>query len=267
MDSNYLKKKLALDKRKKIRNDRMLKIFLVFFVVGYVFFFSSTYIFPKMYRNLDITDVGQTINMEDYIFTLDAWDYAEDDNTFEIILEVENLTLESKPKYDFVCKKNDNVYNTKIYKRIGNKFIIRVYGISRWADVSLNIEAGNKSATIYMDDKSVNKIGSLKERTNEEYEVYIVESKIKGMEHHLKRLDAKKNELDKKMRLAYTKLDKLEKEKKFQTKEEKKVTDDNKSKLGTELGQLKQQLDDVMEEIKEYNNKIKLQKKILDEMT
>ena len=74
--------KSAREKIKQLqyrRSDKNLKIFLVIFIIGFAFFFSSRLIFPKVYRGIDVAIPGDVIDMESYIFTLESWDYAEDD--------------------------------------------------------------------------------------------------------------------------------------------------------------------------------------------
>ena len=104
--NKFLQEKLKLDKKKKERTDKMLKIAVLVIVLGYVFFFTSNFFFPKIYKNKEVTPIGNEINMEDYVITLDSWDYSKEDRSFELIFEFKNLTTKLKPEMEFTCMKD-----------------------------------------------------------------------------------------------------------------------------------------------------------------
>lgn len=258
MDIAYLKKKIKLDRKKKARNDFLLKLFICIFVVGYVFFFLSNYFFPKVYKNIKITDIGTNIDLEDYIFTLDTWDYAKKDKAFEVIFSVQNLSFDKNPKYEFTLKENDKVYRGKIKKNIDNKkVIVHFSNISpRWTEITMTINAGGKVGRINMNDKEVNRVRHIKKRSNTEYIIYSNETKIKGLKAHVKKKENERDELVKKSEYAYKKLDELEKKKGSEVGDEIEAGNKNRSKLGLEMENLKGDLDMVMLDIEESKQKI-----------
>lgn len=245
--------------KKKGRSDYMLKIFIVIFLVGYGFFFTSNYFFPKIYRNIDVINVGKIIDLEEYIFTLNSWDYSKDDNEFEIIFNVQNLTLDEKPKYNFTIKAGDKVFRNKIHKNYDNKLlVVRVYDIpKRWTEVNVSITAGDKTVQTGMNDKIVNKVKKIENRNEKEYKIYANKSTIRGLKNNIKEKESDLKLLEKKTRKGHKKLEELEVEKKSMTKKEQEVLDNNKSKIAGELGKLKAEMDSTIVEIEENKDRIK----------
>lgn len=264
MREKYRKKKEALYKLQRAKNDRMLKIFLVIFFLGYTFFFTSNYFMPKMYRNLDIANIGEVISMDEYILTLDTWDYSRSDKAFEIIFEVENLSVNEDLDYSFKCFTGDDIKLGKVYKKIGNLVVVRFDNVpGRWTDATLKIQIEDKETSLSMNDKEVNNVKAIKERNDEEYTKYALENKIFGMEKHLKALEDKKASLNETMEKTYEKLLQLEGITEFQTEEEKTITENNKSKLAREMESAKADQDEVLYQIESISGRVKAYKEQL----
>ncbi|XVG95669.1 hypothetical protein ACGCUP_00060 [Eubacteriales bacterium KG125] len=246
--------------KKKGKSDYMLKIFIVIFILGYGFFFTSNYFFPKIYRNIDVINVGKIIDLEEYIFTLNAWDYSRDDNEFEIIFNVQNLTLEENPKFHFTVKAGDKVFMNKIHKNYDNKLlVVRVYDIpKRWTEVKISITAGDKTLQTGMNDKIVNKVKKIKNRNEKEYKVYASKSTITGLKNNIKVKEKELKSLEKKTRKAYKKLEELDGGKTSLTKKEQEVLANNKSKIAAEVGKMKAEMDSRIVEIEENKERIKM---------
>jgi hypothetical protein len=248
------------DKVKQVKNrrsDRSLKIMLVICILGFAFFFSSRYIFPKVYRGIDTAIPGDVIDMENYIFTLESWDYAKDDNAFEIILSVQNLTLNKKPKYDFVLKADNDVIETKVHRIIkGERIVLRAYNVpGRWTEVTLSISAGKHNSHIGMNDKEVNKTDKLKSLSNKEYEIKAGKALMDGLRIKMIKEEKEIQKLDEKINYAYDKLVKLEEQKEQQTEKEKETTNASKSQIANEMERLKGELDVKMTEYNEHKAK------------
>lgn len=255
------------DQKQKKRSDFLLKAFLAIFVTGYAFFFASPYIMPKVYHFDEITNIGQSISMDNYILTIDSWDFAKEDKTFEVILDIENLTLNKKPDIDLLCREGDKVYASEIYKDIGKgKIVVRIENVNRrWIEVIFSITIDDKTVNLYMNDKTVNTVSKLKKRSNQEYSIYAAESQIKGMKTLIEDIRKEQQETDKKMNDGYKKLEELqEKKEKEQTAENKSLIESNISKISTELENLKAKQDESFLEIENYEAKIAAKEKELE---
>ncbi|MDY6037490.1 MAG: hypothetical protein SPI74_00600 [Eubacterium sp.] len=250
----------VISKIKHIKNrksDRSLKIMLIICILGFAFFFSSRYIFPKVYRGIDIAIPGDVVDMENYIFTLDSWDYAVDDKAFEIILSVQNLTLNKNPKYDFVLKADNDVINTKVYRIIKDeRIVLRAYNVPRrWTEVTLSISAGRYNSHIGMNDKEVHKTDKLRSLSNKDYEIKASKALMDGLKVKIIKEEREIKKIDEKINYAYDKLVKLEEKKEQQTEKEKEQTNASKSQIANEMERLKGELDVKMAEYNEHKAK------------
>lgn len=252
-------KKLKIKKKIK-SSDRVLRIFALIFVVGYAFFFSSNLFFPKIYKGLDTAYIGQVMDLREAVFTLDSWDYSETDDMFEILLDIKNLSLDEKPKYNFqIFTKNKNIKG-EVIKIIDDKLIVvRFSGIpNRWTEAKLTIEAGDNLYRLGMNDKKVHLVSDIKERSDKEYLEYSKLSKIDGLKEFISAEEKEVRKLDKKLNYAYTKIEELEKGKENQTEKEIEITNNNISKISADAENIKGQIDTKMIDIEDAKERIKI---------
>lgn len=264
--NRYLKSKLAFDKKLKKRNDVILKIFIAIFICGYLFFFTSNLFFPKVYKFDEINYVGQTIDAEDCVLTLDSFDYSKKERSFEIIFEVETLTV-GEEDWDIICRHGDKMYDAEVYCKPEGLLVVRVYGVDRrWTEVILTVTYGTKSANLHMNDKEVHEVSEIQERTDHEYKVYALEQKIEGMKESIKRIETEVAERNKKINAAYEKMDQLESKKKYQTEQQQQETENRKSKIANEYEKLLAEQDEAMLAINELKASIKIQSELYNEI-
>lgn len=258
-----IKIKKFTDKRKG--SNVSLKAFCLIFIVGYVFFFSSNMFFPKVYKNIDTVNIGKIIDMDEYILTLDTWDYSKEDREFEIIFSVQNLSLKENPNYMFSFRADDKVYVTQIKKNINDEFlIVSIKNIPRnFTEGILTITVGDKSTYIGMNDKIMNKVDTIKTRKDSDYIYYSKKCKIKGLKEYIKREEIKIKRYDKKINYAVSKLENINEAKDNQTEKERELTDQNISRLASEIEREKGKLDESMINIDEAKKRIENIKKEL----
>lgn len=265
MDKGFLKEKIKFNEKKAKRSDILLKISVLLIVVGYIFFFSSRYIFPEIQKKFDSFPIGNTIDIERYILTLDSFEYAKEDETIEVILSVDDLTIEKEKDLSFYIREKSSIHEGTIYKEIGDDMIVvRFSGISSsWSEVFMTMESKNKTSTIKMNSVDTKKVESLEDKSDKEYRKYASHSKIQGLKDTIERENMLVNELEEKQVVAYERLDALENKKVNQTEEEQKQTELNKSKIASEMERLKADMDEALERIAEAQRKIEFQEIVL----
>lgn len=263
-------KEMTKKVRRAKKSDFVLKAFLAIFIVGYAFFFLSPYIMPKVYHSDSVTNIGENISLDNYILTIDSWDFAKEDRAFELILDIENLTLNKNPKIDMICREGDKVYKAEIYKDIGDdKKVVRIKNVNRrWIEVIFAITIDNKTINLYMNDKNVNTVAKLKDRSKKEYLIYAAESRIKGMKNIISKIKEKQLETDKQMNEGYDKLEELraKKESEDQSTENRSLIESNISSISTELENLKAEQDESFLEIEQYEAQITAEEKKLEKL-
>lgn len=267
-DKNFILSKIRFKNKKRSKSDRALKVFIFIFTFAYIIFFTSNFFFPKVYRNIAVAQIGKVFNLDDYMLTLYSWDYSDKDDAFEIILGIENLTLEKEIDYSFIAMQKDKIYDCNIYRKIGDDMLVlRVYGVSdSFSEVRLEAGLGKKKAYLNTSYKAVNKVEKLLDKTDKQYMIYASESKIKGIAKNIEDLQADLDKLKDKMNYAYEKINSLEEKKKSQSEEEAKLTSESISKISTELEKLKSEADENLIYIQNYREKIQKEKQKLKEL-
>lgn len=260
MDKGFLQATVEQREKWKKQSDRGLKVFLLVFIAGYLFFFSSRYFFPKIYKGVEAAPIGTVTEMGDYTFTLDAWDYAPKDRAFEILLDVLNVSLDREPKYIITCRAGDEIYKSEVYRQMDDMLVVRVYDISpRWTEVSLTISVGNANYKIGMNDKSVANIGHLSELTDTAYKIHACQSRIAGYEKTLAELEATQAKKEADIEYSYTKLADLTAKKAAQTQAERTETEKSIQKLSTTQVKLQSELEQIALDEKALKDKIAAQ--------
>lgn len=253
--------------RKQRASDRALKLFLVTFIAGNIFFFASPYLLPTVTKDVTPTPVGTVIEIGDEIITLDAWGYSEKDRAFEILLEVESLSLDDSEKLDFSCKCGTDFYPVTVDKVINdNLYVLIVKKVSRrFTDASLTIEAakGDEEAyeKIYATDESVSDISTAV--SDNDYLIFAANSKIKGYKTQIRTLKRKQADLDEQLVNSVQMISDLEEKKKLQTDTEIEETDSAISKISSDAEGIQAELEEVTLEIQDLQEKIKNQKTII----
>ena len=267
MNSKFLQAKLASERRRKIRSDRGLKIFLVVFVLGYSLFFFSRYFFPKIYKNVAIARYGDVLELGDYTLTLDSWDYAEDDRCFEILFGLQNLSLDREPDISFTCRSGEDICRDTIYRLTDDLLVLRVRDVPRrWAQVSLTVRADDERQKIWMDDRQVHVVDALTDKSDHAYAVYAAQNRIRGYETTLSELAQEKAGIKADIEYTYAKLEQLTAKQASQTTWEQEETADDIRTVASKQTQLQNDLEDLLLQENLLKEKIEGQKLKLQQL-
>lgn len=250
-----------INNRKK--SDNSIKLMILVFMFGYLFFFTSKYTFPKVYTNAETTKPGDIITSEDYQVTFDAWEYCKFKRTYQIFFELENLSLNDMPELVTYVKSGDKILSGEIIKQYNNYYIARVPKTSNYVStVEFKINIGDQTLSIITTDKDMTKTNLLYDIQSNEIESYVAKNKIKTYEDKIKVLESEQEEIGKKLEISVARITAQETNKQNQTKLEQEQTDKKIEKLISQTDELKARLDDIMAEIKELEEKIKHQENL-----
>lgn len=104
------------DKVSKVSKNTIVIAVLVLIIGGYIFFFASPYIFSLPIDNLLYTemDIEQKID-ESHRFTIEDWQYSEEQNRMEVIFSFDNLSYDGVNEYDYsIISRNKGKKNKKV---------------------------------------------------------------------------------------------------------------------------------------------------------
>lgn len=259
------------DRKIKITSNKFLYGFITIFLVGYTFFFTSSFWLPKSYTGVSVTPIGTSIKANDRVITVDRWVYSPNDRLMEIIVEIENNSIDGLTEYAWQLRDKNGLIKTEVVAQDDTFFVIHGKSIKKgWAEVSLTLSVNSEEETsfspvvIYMNDKVAPIVSFIEEKSMSGYRVLAYESKIesfqKSIDEKKESINAKEDEIEE----IHKRTDELVKRLEHQTEQEK----DETSSLITSLSQREQSLlseiNKIKEEITEIEEKIEITKSILD---
>ena len=259
--------KIVRANNKKIKRDadRFLRIFLIVFIFGYLFFFSSTLWMPTDYTGVKASVIGKDIEGNDREVALSAWDFCEDQEMFEIVLEITNLSTDGINRYKWsVIDKTNGMMKVKPVIETDDLVVLHVQTNS-FTEVSLRMDSPAddedfETLRFYTTKKDVNRVGHIEKKDEAAYRKIALDARIGYAE---KCISSAKKEIEKQEEIiknADKTISDLKEKQKFQTEEEKLDTDDKIAEIDTERQTAAEAIEDKQEEIKEQEKRIKMLK-------
>lgn len=270
-DKSFKEEKFKKNSRKiKKSSNGYLYGFLFIFLLGYAFFFSSNYWLPQGYKGVVVTPVGETIEQNSRFITVDRWAYCPGKKTMEIIVEMENNSLDDITSYKWQGRDKNGLIKTEIICSDDKFTVIHMSGVKKdWKEVSLTISADNKDfkpIVIYMNDKTATVVKDLPAGAINDYIELAYTSKIESYEASIEDINAKIKENEQLMENAKSRMAELNERKSHQTESEKEETDSLISGLEGQINDKKLENEKNEEDIKELKERIELQKDLLKEL-
>jgi len=257
-------------KEKKLRksgNGFLIK-FLIIFFVGYGLFFTSSIWLGKDYEGVSVTPIGTTVNMNNRNVTVDAWQYSKKQQLMEVIIELENLSIDGIDKYLWDVRGKGVIYKTKIIEEGDGYYVLRVYDVKEdWAEVSLNIDLKesdkkkNKDFELikmYTNDKHVKNVSYIPRKDLKGYKKTALNSKIEFVNGKIAKNRSSKDAFLKKIEEADRKIEELSNKLDAQTEKEKEETVSSIDNIKSEKEELKEKVKACDTSFAELNEKVRL---------
>lgn len=204
----YIKLKNALLKE---RSSKMLIYFLIFFITGYTFFFSSNFIFSEKYSSEETVKLLEEKNVDNRVFNIRYWAFSRENKDMIAIVDVDNLNLDNENKYKWEIRDRSGIKKAEIIYETDNRVVIYAKNIKK--DFK-NISIRCKSKKASFDD--VRLLSSRKEieivdTFDKEYILSNMKKVLTGEEilismRKIKELEKDITKLDKKIKVAEEKI-------------------------------------------------------------
>lgn len=263
------------EKLKKSSN-RFLVRFLIIFIVGYSLFFSSKVWLPRTYEGVSVTPIGTTISANERNITINSWRYSDSQEMMEVILEIENLSIDGISEYKYQAFDKDKEYEVEKVRGGNGFYVLRIYKVKNsWTELALRIDIrpDDKSKNgdfekikIYTNDKIVSKVSELTLKSLKEYKEESYTQQIKTLEKRMAKNRTKKEKYEYSIKTANEKIKELEGKSKYQTQKEQTETVENIGAINQEKKNLEEKVTELEGEYKELKEKIKFIRKSLDEL-
>ena len=271
-EQGYNKKRRKIEKN----GNRLLYGFLIFFLAGYGIFFTSKLWLKAPYEGVPVTPIGKSVTEEDRIVTIDSWKYSKSQKEMEIIVEVENLSIDGIDSYKWTVKTAQSNLDTKVLVESKDLVVLKVTDVPRnWTEAALTMELkpGDKSKSsdfsmlkMYTNQKHTENVAHIREKTVTGYRKEQIREKIENYEKQLKTLRASKRNIEKEMLLADKKTKELTEDMAYQTGSEQEKTGEQISTIAAEKDTLADRLEEKKAEVRETKEKIRIQQELLKQL-
>lgn len=271
-EASYQSKRKALNRS----TNRFLYTFLIVFVGGYLIFFTSTLWLPNTYIGVDVTPIGETVTAGDRNVTVDAWSFSREQKLMEVMIEIENNSIDGIDEYVWTAKTKDGRLPVKIIAADPGFAVLHIADVPKdWTEASLRMtlpkSAGRAArefepVQIYVNDKIVTTVTKITEKDLIAYKRQAYQSKIRSFTEQIQRLQRQTKATNRSIREADAKIAEIQEKMEYQTEREKEESNDLIDELLAKKENLTREKEEQEKEIKELQEKIILQEQILEQL-
>lgn len=267
-------KKVALfflQKEKKIRHKNfIIRTFLVFFIIGYGFFFTST-----LWGNKEIiqaTPYAKVITAHDRDMTLDTWKYEEDNNLMEVQISIQNRSMDGLDKYTFKAIDKDHGFlSVDPILETPDLIVLQFHVKPSWQSLSVQIYfpeeiAGGDFKSFYMNRASVQSVAKIETLSETGYRIEKYGRDITYTQKDIKDAQSAIQDNNHKIQTYEQEIQNIQNDLIYQTAKEQENSQRLIDTATSNIEQLNHQNESIQENIKEDEEKIKLLEKRLHDL-
>lgn len=239
-----------------------LKIFLVIFVVGYIFFFNSNKLFHGSSTVVTPTALDEDIAWEERVLQLVRWEYDQSRQLMEIELNIEeNTALDGIYHYKYTSKEYDaGDMIVEAVAETEDMLVIQIKEIPKHFTIlslHINVPYGDpeKDLILYANNKSVKKT-EIDERTVTQYAIAKTERKIAKLELEMATSESKIKNEEETIENGKERLQILEDKLAFQIGETRAETESQIEAIESILESCEKNIDQEKENIRSYELEI-----------
>ncbi len=280
MIDKELNEQIIRQKNEKIKTagNRTLIVFIIVFLFGYLFFFTSNLWMPASYNNVKVTPLLQSVEGNSRKVTLISWTYSRDEMMQEVVLEIQNGAADGVNKYDWSAMQIGKGFcEVKKVVEEADFVVLHLKRINpRWSEISLRMDAdveytlnaneGFKMMKFYTSAKAVEKLAKIPERTEKEYRIMSCQVKIDDYNSKISELRETIRECDEMIGNADVQIEELKSQKEYQTKSEWAESSELISLLESKKSSFISEKNASEKSILELDEKIKIQQKKMEDL-
>jgi len=189
MDKSFKEESFkSRNKKLKKASDRFLYTFLIVFLAGYTLFFTSNLWLPNAYLGVEVAPIGETISKNDRNVTIDEWTSSKEQRMMEVVVEIDDLSIDAVNNYVWLIKTKDGPLETKVVASDKQFVVLHALNVPKdWVEASLTMDIQKEDKdkvdswspiVIYTNDKIVSEVPSIKEKELKDYKVAAYEKRI-----------------------------------------------------------------------------------------
>lgn len=246
-----------------------LQLFLVFYIGGLIFFFTSKLWLPDQENSVAATPIGTIYTFEDRDITLERWEYSETQNLMEVELEMLNHSTDGvKSLYYYAIDPNLNELPLQVIYEENNLIVLQISGLSEdWRAVSLRIKLtadDTEELRFYTNSDSVEHVAEIEQLSELEYYIQREEHNIDSYNQSISQYTDEINEYLEKIDNANTNINNMVENKKYQTEEEQLQTDEAIRQLENDIVSYQDNVAQLDSSIQDLESKVKQSQSLID---
>ena len=157
-----------------------LMIYIIIFVAGYTFFFSSNIWMEKNTSQIITTRINSVQRWNSNALTLLEWEFSEQTNEMEIVFSLDNTGIyDVNYQYSAVYMSSPKKYPVETVLAQENLVVLHVKDVPRkWGAIRIDVSDGSGKGAIFASEDSVEYVDTIELKTFEEYMIVQLESSI-----------------------------------------------------------------------------------------
>lgn len=277
MNAGYKEESFNQKNQKLKRSgNRLLTGFLLVFFLGYFFFFTSKIWMPAPYEGVEVTPFGTAIEGNDRTVTIDNWTYSKEDKKMEVIISIENMSIDGIESYKWNIKSASANFPVKLIIETDKLVVLQISDVPRrWTELALTMNVKDKDINkverfdeikIYTNDKLVKKVSHIRKKSLKEYEKEATQSRIESYQEQLRDKQSEQRKAKIERDTTIEKMKDLKEEMDFQTELEQQDTQDKINTFMNEKDSLDNKINENEKIIQDLKEKITIQNNLLKNM-
>ncbi|XCP83589.1 hypothetical protein ABXS75_10890 [Roseburia hominis] len=255
----------------KIRRDDTwyLKVFLIFFVIGNVFFLTSNQVFRGTPSMIEITEFNSDLSWNDRTIQMKRWDYDPENSLMEVELSIDkNESLDGIRNYSYAASEyNEGAMKVEAVAETEDMLVIQIKEIpKRYTVVALHVsvpgEGEGTDLAVYGDRNSITQ-KSIHTKTTDEYEAEKIEREIGELEKLIRLEEDKIEQEEKTVENGIARVRELRAKKDYQTEEEQSKTQSQISEIESRIEASRSEVRKGEENVREYQARIEKETELL----
>lgn len=249
--------------KRRQRKNHFLKAFILVFIGGYIFFFTSNMWFPSGNKFINATKKNIPQSWEEREVTLLSWNYSKEQQLMEVQLDLKNKSFDGITEYRFsALDRKKGKFKIEPIIQADNFIVLQIKGVNKgWTEISLRINMPNEvkdasTLKLYTNKNQINKVSLIKTKTEKQYMVDRITGNIASYEKQITTWNKDNESLQKQIDNYNEDINKLEESKRYQTEQEMKDTEVLINQAKTNIDTCRKGIDDNYKLIEEYNLRI-----------
>lgn len=241
-----------------------LKMFLCIFCGGYALFLTSNIWLPINSDMIAATPLNKIQSWQNREVQILSWNYAKEQNEMEIILELDNKSMDGIKNYSYeILDRKKGYFEIQPIVESNDLIVLSVTDIKKgWSELSLRITiptentGDNNTLKLYTNKNEVAKVKSIQVQTENQYRLDRIDLKIVDYKYQIETLSSENEELKEQITNLETGISEYKEKERYQTLEQINETERIIQAAQSDIANLQSNIEQNKNRIDEYAERI-----------